>query len=380
MALKLSPAISPTRHAVFIAVVAVSALFGGCSSHYSLVARGSDTILLPPRAAPAEAETSFEAEIQHARVRPASTSDCDVADGPLSLHWHDDAANVRLSSVDWFQLPGVHLAPAYVIDSFQRALLDIESRGCLRPDEDFALKQAIAERLPLPVSLSQRLLFGSFDVAGFYDLTSGFRMKVTTPLYKEGAERSAQSLLAYETARYSFVRSHSDDHVRIEIATIDRRDVTGRPSTPSEPQGEPAFYRSFGYFRLLFRSTPVRGTSLTQAIVLSAGDKPKINQATKQIQAGFANFCQAVVVPDVSCVTFPPDVGVSLEIRVIVNGKPTFIQAVGASIGDVVDAKSIPKTLRISRNFQGHPIPIQFDPATVDISSLALMPGDRIRR
>jgi len=373
---------SPSAQPALIAAIAISLILGGCLSrlNYSLVGRSPNTILVPPRSTPTEATRSFDAQIKHARSQHDSTRDCEITHGPITLNWRGDTADVRLAPLDRNQgmLSGARSDPTQIVDTFERALLDIESRGCLGPDQEFGLKQAITERLPLPVSLAQRLLFGSFDVTGFFDLTSGFRMKITSPIYRAGTDRSAKNLISYDVAYYSFTRGGSDDHIRFALDSMNEPSLEGQSYARSKPQGRDSFYRAFGYFRLLFRAAPAGSGSLTQAIVLSAADKTKINEATDQIHAGFASFCQAVAVPDVSCAVFPPDVGVSLEIRVLVNGKPTFVQAVGASVGDVLDPDAPDKRVRLSRNFQGRSIPVKFNPADVDISRLALMPGDRI--
>jgi hypothetical protein len=91
--------------------------------------------------------------------------------------------------------------------------------------------------------------------------------------------------------------------------------------------------------------------------------------------------CQGVSGSGVTCVTFSSDFGVNPQMRVLVNGKETFV---GIS-GTVRDALNLnrpgtvaPKTLMVRRIFQGRLIPVKFDPASDDILHLVLMPGDEI--
>ena len=84
-----------------------------------------------------------------------------------------------------------------------------------------------------------------------------------------------------------------------------------------------------------------------------------------------------VTVPGVGCVVFPSDFAVNVKVRVFVNGKQTIVPAY-ATVGDLIDTDSLPKTLLVKRIFEDHLIRVNFDPHRNTILKLAVMPGDRI--
>jgi len=79
--------------------------------------------------------------------------------------------------------------------------------------------------------------------------------------------------------------------------------------------------------------------------------------------------------------TFPPRVGVGIELRVRVNGREVFV-GIGCALGGAIrgnkPAAEIEKTLQVRRLYQGRLIPVKFDPASTAIFGLVLMPGDEI--
>jgi hypothetical protein len=265
-----------------------------------------------------------------------------------------------------------------VIEDFQNALANIESKGCLRSDEDYRVRRALAESLPLPPPLAHELQMGSYGRTGFIDLTSDFRLDVTSPIYAPGSPQSAGNLIGHETAYYSFAGPQGDDRIRISPASVTEEDLGRPPVNKAASQNFFSFYPSYGYFRLLFRAEQMESSSITRAVLLAAGDKTDVSEATGEIQSGLADLCQAVAVPRVNCVAFPPGFAVNAEFSVIANGKQTFVLATEATISGLIDVNPPPKTLRLKRRFQGRLVPVLFDPAVNNLRSFALMPGDKI--
>ncbi len=139
------------------------------------------------------------------------------------------------------------------------------------------------------------------------------------------------------------------------------------------------FAESFGYFRLLFRTEESASNHI--ATIITATDETKLSEATNERESGPLDSCQGVFVPGATCVTFAPDFGVNAEMRVHVNGQEGFVR-VGGTVSEAInaigDVTAVPKTLMVRRTFEGHLIPVEFDPASKDILNLVLMPGDEI--
>jgi len=356
----------------------VAVMLAGCPSaplHYTLVRSGEGSLVAPPRASEAAATApTFQTKIKKSRTHPPRKVDCDIEDGPITIHWHGDSAIAQIKSGGLAQSApngALYFDSFKEVPVFQHALVQIESKGCLRSDEDYRLKQLLTQRLPLPSPLAYELRFGSYDLTGYLDLTSDFQMQVVSPLY---ATNSAGLRFddGRETGYYSLIPSKSNDHIRIHLSfTIDV--FAGKSKPPS--QNHIQFPKSFGYSRLFLRSEQSSASSVTRAILVSAPDRIKLAAATTQIQE--SDSCSAVTDPKVDCIIFPADFGVNATLRVTVNGAEKYVY-VGATLGAVLETNSIPKTLRVERFFHGRLIPIAFDQDAPDIGSLVLMPGDQI--
>jgi hypothetical protein len=360
------------------------ALFGlsGCSHavlEYRLEGRGPDQVLIPPRTVWSAEAPAIDVTIERARKKATATADCNIQGGPISLTWQGRGARValRLQQIEANGQQGVASGRIYAdplrgIDLFRHSLAELESFGCLQSDEDYALRRNLTQRLPLPPSMAYRLLFGSFELTGSFDLTSDFRLAVTSPVF-EGAEAR---LAGRETTYYSFIRVGSEDHVRMSLSSFVESALSGVPVKESSPQNRFPLSASAGYWRLLFKSEQAGETSITRAIVVNSGTKLALDQAQEQIQARHSDFCAPVTGAKVDCYAFPANSAVNAEMRVIANGKPVYVQAAYATLGEIVDDPIRP-SLRIRRLFQGRLIPVRIS-SDENVGEMQLMPGDRI--
>jgi len=359
---------------VIVALLAAS--LAGClrPMNYTLTQSGSDTIALPPRANPAAAESHFEASIKSARSRPSSHTDCAIAGGPITISWRGDTAQARLNPTESTRMSLQSQQPTY---AFRHALEDAQSKGCLGPGEEYHLTRALTERLPLSSSLARTMVFGSLDLSGYVDLTPDLVLEFVSPIYPTGAARTSGNLAGYETADYSFAEVKGDDRIRASLSSVSEQ-LLGMPAVSKTTSRNPFFFSPpLNQFRFLLRSEKSNETTITRAIVLSAPQKTLLDEATEQIQAGLAEFCQAVAVPAVGCAVFPSDFAVNAKLRVSVNGRQTIVP-IYTTIGDLVEGDPLPRTLRVKRIFEGRLIPVKFDPHRDDIQHLVAMPGDQI--
>ena len=288
------------------------------------------------------------------------------------------------------------------MEKFHAELLDRQTKGCLRPDENTRLRRAIVENLPLPPAIAYFFELGSYDVTGYFDLTPDFRMLTTSPIYRPDSDQIPENLIGYETAHYVFIRDPKPNATAAALpangfapsddANSDRILLSLSRAT-EVINGEPAiekrtlrndlhFPESPGYFRLLFMADDNAATvKITRAIMLSAPDQTRLAQAVASRQDSAENFCATLAVPGVSCIIFPRNFGVSPELRVRANGQDFYIR-VGGFLQEVLDLQhrdgAPPKALKVRRPFRGRLVSVKFDPNSRDILMLVLLPGDEI--
>jgi len=374
--------------------VAVIALLSGCRPAplaYRLVPQGSNLLLIPPTQIATADSPTFDLSIKNARQPAHSINNCDIEGELISLHWQGKTANVKLKSESYVVKPesGVaeqrsqrmFLDPLMSIEKFRDDLENLETNGCLRPGESRRLNTALSEKLPLPTATGYRFRFGSFDFTGIFDLVSDFRLHVTGPVYASGADDSTKQVIGFEHAYYIFTPVQKSDLTQISLASVTETDRGKDPVTKSTPQNTLAFPNSPGYFRIVFRTDAAASEHISIATLVSAPEQSILADATRQLASSSTDSCDVVTVRGASCMMFPPRVGVGIELGVQVNGRQVFV-GIGGWLDDTVKGAGplavIEKTLQVRRLYQGHLIPVKFDPASQAIFSLVLMPGDEI--
>jgi len=399
-----------------VAQIALAVFLTGCShapASYHLRREGLDSVLFPPtKLKPATAASTIHVKLKNARAQSVTVAGCDIDGDVLSLRWQGTTATVSLRTQSFFTLPaeqssnqpgrGLYVDPLLAIEKFHSDLLDRQTKGCLRPDENTRLRRAIVENLPLPSTIAYFFDLGSYDVTGYFDLTPDFRMITTSPIYRLGSDTTPENLIGYETAHYVFVADPKPDAVaaapagngfaasadsngdRIRLSLSRATEViNGNPAIEKRTlRHDLHFPQSPGYLRLLFMADDNADTvRITRAILLSAPDQTRLAQAVATRQVNAEDFCATLAVPGVTCTIFPKNFGVSPELRVRANGEDFYIR-VGGFLQEVLDLKHAedgpPKTLKVRRLFRGRLVPIKFDPKSNDILRLVLLPGDEV--
>lgn len=379
----------------WVAGAAFAMLFVGCQHAaitYSLRREGPDPVLFPPTQGTHSSESSPSLiAIQHARQTPPKIAACDIVSDVISLRWQRTTAYVSMHSQSFFttsadQSPmqvdrGIYLDPLLAIEKFRVDLADRQSKGCLRANESERLRRAIVESLPLPPAVAYFFQLGSYEITGYLDLTSDFRMQITSPIYPANATPSPDSLMGYETANYKFLTDGPDGRARLRLASAIEVLIGAVPIEKQSLRNELPFSKSPGYFRLLFMSDETSSGRITRAILLSSPDGAKLTRAVVHRQVNPDNFCATLSIADVTCTVFPKNFGVSPELRVCVNGKDGFVR-VGGTLGEVLNLENQedgpPRGLKVRRPFRGRLIPIEFDRSNGDILRFVLLPGDQV--
>lgn len=370
--------------------LAILIFFLGCQHAaiaYHLRRDGSDPVVLPPAMADI-ARQALSIDLKHARRADFKGIDCNVTGDLLSLRWAGSTAQISFRTQSLFAPEqsspnqigrGIYVDPLLALDKFRADLVERESQGCLSSVENQRIRRAIVERMPLPPDIAYFLEFGSYSVDGYFDLTSDFRIQITSPIYRPGAKPSTAALLGYETANYGFTAE--GNLTRIQLTSATETLIGGAPTEKRTVRNELPFDRSPAYFRLVFKTEEGTSSRVTRAILLSSRSQVKLTQAVAHHAGSVDDFCATLSESQVNCTVLPRNYGVSPELRIRVNQKEAFVR-VGGMVREVFDLgreDSPPASLQVLRPFHGHLIPIDFDRASKDILDLVLLPGDELR-
>ena len=400
----------------WVALIVLTLFVSGCGHApmaYQLRRQGLDPVLFPPTKLKEESSASdIRVSLKKSRASSEFAAACDIDGTVVSLHWRGTTAVVALRQQAFYattadQAPnqtdrGLFIDPLVAMEKFHADLLDRQTKGCLRPDENTRLRRAIVENLPLPPTIAYFFDLGSYDVTGYFDLTPDFRMITTSPIYRSDAEQTPDNLIGYETAHYVFVADSrpdtrapatpangfaavadsNGDRIRLALSRATEV-INGEPAVEKRTlRNDLHFSQSPGYFRLLFMVDDNAATvRVTRAILLSAPDQNRLAQAVASRQESAESFCASLAVPGVTCIIFPKNFGVSPELRVRTNGQDFYIR-VGGFLREAMDLEhpenGPPKTLKVRRLYRGRLVPVKFDPKSDDILKLVLLPGDEI--
>jgi hypothetical protein len=354
---------------------------------YRLERRGATTVIVPPNQV-ANENSGLVVNVKRARQK-TTTVDCNV-DGLVSLRWHGTAVEIQVRSESYVAeqgetsqsgeaLSAIYLDPLQDIAAFHSQLLVLESKGCLSSAEAGRIRRVVSERFSLPPSIAYRYRLGSYDTTGFFELTPDFRLEVVSPIY-DGVQ-SLGHQTGYEIAYYGFTSLPGENRLTVSLTSVAEFHASQTAIAKTAPKNNLNFPASPSFLHLLFKTDKTSARHITRAFLLSSTDESKLYAGTKQLQSASVDACQAVSTSGVSCIGFPPNVGVSPELRVRANGKEMFVQLDGMvldALGMHNVSASVPKNLHVTRLFQGKRVPIVFDPADKDILRLTLVPGDEL--
>ena len=392
--MRVGPQNRISRHLSFTLMFILPSL-AGCPNaplSYNLRRWGTTTVLVPPNQRSTNENSSLLiAKLKNARRKSTSGTRCD-AEGPVvALHWHGKALEIRVKAESYVaerteasqspgEVSGMYLEPLQDIGTFHAQLLQLESKGCFSSVEARRIRRAVAERFPLPPSIAYRYQLGSYDTTGFIELTPDFRLNVVTPIY-DADSQTLEHQIGYEIAYYNFAPAAGDGRVTASLVSV-AEFRPGQPETvTTTPRNRVDFPTSPSYFHVAFKTEKTSARHVTRAFLLSSTDELQLDAGTKQLQDASVDTCEIVSTSGVKCIGFPPNFGVSVELRVRVNHKEAFVQLDGIVL-DALGLKNlsadVPKSLRVTRLFQGRPVPIVFDRTKKDILALTLMPGDEI--
>ncbi|MGB8661107.1 MAG: hypothetical protein WCD34_11835, partial [Candidatus Acidiferrum sp.] len=351
-------------------------------------------VLIPPGVTlPANGDLNIK--LSNARKAPFGRVGCDINRGRIEIQWHGRTAYVRakpgseLLGFGQGSIKGqpvaldprgsvkgesVALDPLQYINEFRAELSALEANGCLHAGGGQVLATRIAENLPFAPFLAYLLRFGVFDLNEFVDLTPDFRLRIVYPVYSASNQMGTKEITNVKTIYYKIVSDATNGRIRILRAkSLD---------APPDRQNEIAspFPKSSAYFRLFLKKSAAAKDPVSVAIVLTSEDRQHLEDATQKLDDDAEPSCRTIISTDANCIMFPPLTGVNAEIRVKVNGKEAFAR-LGAQVGEAirdVDADDLPRSVRVSRLFDKHLVPIRAASDDKALLTLILMPGDDI--
>ncbi len=285
-------------------ILAVCAGAWGCAARgpasYRLVNASNQRILIPPgvkHAAVTHRSLNFRTA---ADARP-----CEGTDGGIGLTARRNGLRLTIDGEALEQQPAGWLT---------RWAVSLEERSCLTAGEGLRLATQVAQSVPLPLRVEQRLLTHDARESGFTDLLPGYRVRVVSPVFREGAPPDAQTTVGKQTVEekpggLTVSVQTSPDLIGYEMAwyAVEPRPEGGSRIVPQyadfhhegEITRQPAprvkhldFDRQMAYFRMLVMARRMTDSNDHDIFLLAAPTQPLLEQRTRALEAGNSS-CQS---------------------------------------------------------------------------------------
>ena len=341
---------------------AVLVLFGCAAkqrpvTNWRLSGSGQGHLLLPPL--PPQGQSVL---LRNARTVKKTDPACNIAGREIQLTWRGRTAQVAISRDAVGPAADVVLkgGPAPLVGTplrdlgwWPRFTQDLEHRartGCRAARDAKNLSARIVENLAMPSSVAWQLRYGNFLSTGYIDVEPVFVLSSVAPLLKSGVAnyRTPEDVVGYETVYYE-VEPRGDGGVKIALPDSAR------------------------YVRYYFRMWSVAGD---RKIALLATPAPALLSAVSgKFEGDPEGFCKSAKPSEAACISVPSQMMIAPELRVRVNGKPTYIMA-GGSLGQALRAAGIKDQkrviaeilprLQVLRPCGGRMLPVEFDRSSGD--------------
>ncbi len=196
------------------------------------------------------------------------------------------------------------------------------------------------------------------------DLKPSMELRIENAYYEAGAPRSGLAgFLGTEVARYAVLPDGLD--------LLSVQSMKNRPNDDSPVQDLiSTAARSFSHYRLYFEIVFMRSDHPHGSVLLGADSQEEIDGLSGRLMHP-ETVCDQ---PFLHCTVFPEACSVSVEIRVVVNGKAESV-VWGSTLGNIAKR---PHRLQMKRLYAGRLRPIRLDPNDPKVLLLPLLPGDQI--
>jgi hypothetical protein len=385
-------------------------------SSYRLVSNADKRVLIPPGVKDAGAKRRVIDFPTLADARPCSGSEGGIELIPRrkGLRLAVDGDILEQQPAGWLALFAVSL----------------EERGCLPSGEGLRLATQVAQSVPLLLRAEQRLLNHDARASGFTDLMPGYRLRVVSPVFREGAARDARTtvgqgtveespggltvtvqtspdLIGYEMAWYA-VEPLPQGGSRIVPRYADFHREGDLTRQPAPRVNHLDFDPEMAYFRMLFMARRMTSSNDHDIFLVAAPTQPLLEERTRELEID-ASVCKpsatfssadrgatggsqsasrgsALPYPNATrttCTIAPRQVAVVAFIPVQVQGKEVLVhpgatlanalREAGAEVGQVLP------TLVVSKPYGGDLAPVKALGEKTDLLRLPLSGGEQIR-
>lgn len=275
---------------------------------------------------------------------------------------------------------------------------DLEGSGCLPPGQGLAAARLVAQALPSSGSREYALLNSLTRTTGRSDLLPWTKLRVTTPIFREGAAAGAQiatddpgkvegvpgglaitlnqsaDFVGYEVAWYT-LRPRSDGGVQMELEFSETHigDETTRQDTSRQRL---EFGADARYFRMLVL-TRISDKDHNTAF-LAGSTLAELEERTRAVEEDPV-ICERLA----GCVAIDTRVALLPFAMVQANGTEVLVQP-GSTVRQVLreagesDPEALTASLAIERDYAGRLTPVEADAGRSELLEVSLLGGETI--
>jgi len=228
---------------------------------------------------------------------------------------------------------------------------------------EYVLRSPNAKEIPLSDVLRE---YNGFVRGGrSVDLQEQMEVRIENAYYEKGFSRKGlKGYLGTEVARYQVARNG--------LRLLSVVPMNGRPENDVPVQNLlSAAELTFHYYRLYFELLYDRKTDAHGSAIFAANTPDELNQLSAHLDDPEA-LCQKF---PAQCTIFPEACSVSVEMKIVVNGKSQMITW-GSLVLSVVGRD--PQQFEMKRLYRGHLTQIRLDAHDQNQLTMPLLPGDQI--
>jgi hypothetical protein len=368
------------------AVIAAIAAACGCaprSSAYRLVPTAEGSVLVPPGV------KNPNVAVRKVTLKGLPPGECPPAAEGIALRRRKRSLRLQVRK------GALHMRPNGWLLGWAGAL---EASGCLPPGQGLRAARLVAQALPAGKGREYALLNSPTRTTGRSDLLPWTKLRVTTPIFREGAPaataaavdvpgiveaaprglaitlNASDDFIGYESTWYA-LRPRPDGGVRLELEFSETHigDETTRAQTSREPL---EFGADARYFRILVL-TRVSDRDHDTAF-LAASTLAEMEEHTAIVEAD-PSRCEGMR----WCAAIDTRVALLPFVTVQANGKEVLSQP-GSTVGQALreagetDLETIAATLTVAREYAGRPVPVECESSRSDLLDLNLLGGEVI--
>lgn len=229
---------------------------------------------------------------------------------------------------------------------------------------DYLLRSPDALETPFPD------VIGGYTNAGpgWVELRPGIRLRVENAYFREGAPKHGlANFLGTEIVTYRVLSSGALEQVAFE-SRLERRPSDQPPAQELLPAAQKLYQRH----RLFYQVVLNKKTNAHNAVLLSASSADELDRLTSQLLSEPQSVCGNAAT---HCTVFPEACTASLEIHIVVNGRPRKVP-LSAVLAEVAGGS---RHVELYRLYHGRLAPVSLDPRDREALRVPLLPGDRVK-